>query len=162
MKDEDGNVLATRQYIMDDPVTFEDGKLKNKSVKISIETRKRVGDADPKKVNFKAREIINNIDSDDVFYGLKYSMRMPQLAQARSFFVTLAFESPDGYLDVAEAQDIDFDRVNRGYQTIWFILAGKYFFRHLYEATGDVPVGKYTTYLFWDGMWVHTGSFKVN
>ena len=162
VSDGDGNVLAKKQYVMDDPVTFEDGKLKNTSIKIKLETRKRIGDADPKKVTFKAGEIIKNIDDNDIAYGLKFSMQMPQLAHPRSVFVTLAYESPDGYLDVAEAQDVDFDRVNRGYQTLWFILAGRYFFKHLYEATGDIPVGKYTTYLFFDGMWVNTNSFKVN
>ena len=88
-------------------------------------------------------------------------MRMPTLAKPRTFFVTVAFESPDGFIWVDKAEEITFDQVTGGYQTIWWNIAGPNFFEKLYETTGNIPEGKYTTYLYWDGMWVNTSTFNV-
>ena len=58
-------------------------------------------------------------------------------------------------------EDVTFDRVNNGYQTIWWNLAGVDFFYNLYNITGDIPSGTYRTHLYWDGMWVNDSTFKV-
>lgn len=160
------SILDTKEYTLSDAAVFQDGKLKNTSVKVSIEPRKMKagGNAskDAKKVKaLKAAEIKAAIENESEYYGIKFQMKMPQLAKPRSFFVTLAFESPDGYLYVEQATDVSFERVNNGYQTLWWNLAGVNFFRYLHKETGDIPTGTYTTYLYWDGMWVNTSTFKV-
>ena len=158
----DGSKLDEKDYTMDYPVTFEDGRLKASSVKISIENRKMKPGSDPKKISaLRASEIMAGLDDKSAYYGVKYQMKMPQLAKGRSFFVTLAFESPDGYLYVERATEITFDRVSNGYQTLWWKLAGNNFFDALYDQTGTIPRGTYTIYLYWDGMWVNTINFKV-
>ncbi len=162
----DFTILDTREYTLSEAPIFEDGKLKNTSVKVTIEPRRiKAGgnfQKDTKKVNaLKASEIKAALDDESAYYGIKYQMRMPQLAKGRSFFVTLAFESPDGYLDVEQATDITFDRVNNGYQTLWWNLTGANFFNYLNKMEGDIPTGKYTVYLYWDGMWVNTSTFNV-
>lgn len=157
------NILDQRDYTISEAAVFEDGKLKDKSVKISIEPRKMApGASDVSKANsLKASEIKAGFDSNSMYYGVKYQMKMPQLAKPRDFFVTLVFESPDGFLYVDIAKDVTFDRVNNGYQTIWWNLAGVDFFYNLYNITGDIPSGTYRTHLYWDGMWVNDSTFKV-
>lgn len=157
-----GNQLDKKAYQMDDPEVFSDGKLKNTSIKVSVEPRSMKTGENPKKTkSFKAAEIKEGLQGGGVYYGMKYQMKMPQLVKERSFFVTLAFESPDGYLYVEQAADIKFDRVNNGYQTLWWNFAGAEFFLSMYLDNQDIPEGEYTIYLYWDGYWVNTMHFKV-
>ena len=165
----DGNfrILDTRTYRLAEAPVFQDGKLKNTSVKISTEARKMKAGGNPKKDikkigSFKAKDIEAAAENDSEYYGLKFTMRMPQLVKHRAFFVTVAFESPDGFYLVDWAKSVEFERVNRGYETIWLPLAGYNFFRNLYRITGSVPKGRYQIHLFWDGMWVNTVPFSVN
>ena len=160
--DENYMILDQRQYSLNQAQTFVDGKLKDTSVKVTTELRKQTFGQKAKKVDsLKAVDIMNAIDNNTADYGIKFQMRMPQLAKQRAFFVTLAFESPDGYLSVEVASDVTFERVNNGYQTIWWDLVGDNFFKYLYAANRTIPSGTYNVYLFWDGMWVNTTSFKV-
>lgn len=166
LTDQDRQILDSREYTLPEAPAFQDGKLTNASVKVSLEPRKLAFGGDPsrdtKKVkSLKASEIKSGLDSQSAYHGVKYTMKMPQLAKPRSFFVTLAFESPDGYLCVEDAEDITFDRVNNGYQTIWWYITGTNFFRELNEYHGEIPTGTYTIYLYWDGMWVNTSTFQV-
>jgi len=162
--DQNNNVLDRDSYQMDEPETFQDGKLKNTSVKITIKPRKvAAGTRDFKDIKaLKRDEIIEGVTSKKTYYGIRYQMKMPQLVKERSFFVTVAFESPDGYVYVEQATDVEFSRVSNGYQTLWWEITGYNFFSNLYSATGDVPAGTYTVYLYWDGMWVNTSTFKVS
>ena len=164
LTDGSNNILDQKEYRMDDPETFQDGKLKNTSIKITIKPRRMAAGGEPKDYNksLKASEIRAGLYEGSYYYGMKYQMRMPQLVKQRSFFVTLAFEAPDGYLYVEQATDITFERVNNGYQTLWWNLAGAKFFLQLYQDTGDIQSGKYTVYLYWDGMWVNTSHFTVS
>ena len=60
------------------------------------------------------------------------------------------------------SQDETYDRVNNGYQTMWYYMIGSNFFSQLYSTTGTIPQGEYKVHLFWDGMWVNTSTFRVN
>ena len=166
IRDGSNNILDQRNVTVPSADIFEDGKLKNTSIKITIEPRMlKAGDMinkDTKKVkNLKAADIMAGIDDNSASYGVKYTMKMPQLVKGRSFFVTIVFESPEGFVYVWYADDMEFERVNRGYQTIWFYMAGSDFFSELYRVTGEVPIGKYNIYAFWDGMWVNKIDFNV-
>ncbi len=162
--DANNNVLDRASFQMDEPETFVDGKLKNTSIKITTKPRKvATGTRDYKDVKaLKKSEIIEGVTSKKTYYGIRYQMKMPQLVKERSFFVTLAFESPDGYVYVEQATDVEFSRVSNGYQTLWWEITGMNFFANLYSSTGDIPTGTYTVYLYWDGMWVNTTTFKVS
>ncbi len=156
------NSLAEQTCTVPEAGVFEDGKLKNTSVKISIEARKDNQNGKYTKLDkLQASEIMNALDAGLDIYGLKYTMKMPQLAKPRTFMVTLVLEAPDGYMMVDKAGDITFDRVSNGYQTIWFELAGNYFFPELYDDTGNIPSGTYKATLYWDGAWVNTSEFTV-
>ena len=164
--DELFRTLAEKVYKMPDPVDFEDGKLKTNSVKVSMEPvslkKGKKRDKSTKKVKeLKRSEIEEGIEDDSIYYGVKYTMKMPQLKKEREFFVTIAFESPDGFLSTVVADDLTFARVNGGYQTIWFYMIGDSFFANMYKTTGKIEKGKYQVHLFWDGMWVNTSTFKV-
>ncbi len=159
--------LAEKVYKMPDPVDFEDGKLKPNSIKVTLEPvslkKGKKRDKNTKKVKeLKRSDIEDGIEDDSIYYGVKYTMKMPQLKKSREFFVTIAFESPEGFLSTVIADDLTFDRVNHGYQTIWFYMIGDSFFSNLYKTTGKIEKGKYKIHLFWDGMWVNTSTFKVS
>lgn len=160
------NILAQKTVKVPDAPEFEDGKLKASSVKITLKPAKmKVGGTmkkDLKEIKeFKASEIIDAIKKGETYYGLKYIMKMPQLKKSRKFYVTLAYESPDGYLMVDKADSLTFDRVNNGYQTLT-VFTGEAFFGYLYKLIEDIPKGTYKVHLFWDGMKVQTKTFKVN
>ena len=162
LKDGSGDVLDRQTFTMDEAATFEDGKLKHNSVKITMEFRKTTDGKKFQKIKgLNGQEIVNGFLEKGPYYGIKYTMRMPQLAKERSFFVTLAFEAPNGYLFVEQAADVTFERVNRGYQTLWWNLAGYEFFRDMMIHNFEIPSGEYKVHLFWDGMWVNTSTFSM-
>ena len=163
--DSEGRIYDSRDYEMAEPTVFVDGKLKNTSIKISVEPR-RLKKGDPAKKagklsQFKASEIEKGIDEDAYYYGLKYSMKMPQLGHERVFFLTLAFESPDGYLMVVSAENMTYEYVARGYQTIWYYILGTNYFPNMLKTTGGIETGKYKAIMFLDGMWVNDTNFVV-
>lgn len=161
--DDSFNILGTGTCTVPDVPSFEDGKLKHTSIKISLSkrqynlsTRKT---KDLKKLS--GSEIAASFASNQFYYGVQYTMRMPQLAKPRAYFGTLVFESPDGFIWVDKAMDMTFDRVSNGYQTLWWEIAGVEFFYQLNEAVGSIPAGTYTIRLYWDGMFVNTITFDV-
>ena len=163
LKDGTGKVLDRQVFTMDEPATFADGRLKNTSVKISMEFRQTSDGSKFKKIKaLKSQDIFDGFLAKGPYYGIKYTMKMPQLAKERSFFVTLAFEAPNGYLFVEQATDVTFERVNKGYQTLWWNLAGYQFFLDMMKNTLEIPAGEYKAHLYWDGMWVNTSTFRVN
>lgn len=163
--DSSGKVLGKRDYTMPEPAVFVDGKLKNTSIKISLEPR-RLKDGDPPKKaqklsQFKASEIQKCTEEGTYSFGVKYSMKMPQLGHERTFLLTLAFESPNGYLMVVSAENMTYEYVARGYQTIWYYILGTNYFPAMLKTTGTIETGKYKTYMFLDGMLVNENKFTV-
>ena len=161
--DPSGNTLGTGTIRMPDVPDFEDGKLKSTSIKISTEARKYSLFEDQKAKyvqKLSAKEIEDGLDGW-TYYGVKYQMQMPQLAKERAFFVTVVFESPDGFMAVENATNITFDRVNNGYQTLFWDITGSSFFRRMKDTVGSISAGTYNIYLYWDGMFVNKTSFKV-
>ena len=163
--DSGGTILGKRDYTMPEPTVFVDGKLKNTSIKISLEPRRlKVGDPAKKAQKlsqFKASEIEKGTAEGSYYYGVKYSMKMPQLGHERTFLLTLAFESPDGYLMVVSAENMTYEYVARGYQTIWYYILGTNYFPNMYKTTGTIESGRYKTYMFLDGMLVNENKFVV-
>lgn len=156
-------ILDQREYTLPEAEPFADGKLTNSTIKITTAPRKALPNSSSiQEINsLRASDIIAGAQNDNAYYGIRYQMRMPQLIKPRTFFVTLAFEAPNGYLFVDQATDITFDQVIDGYQTLWWNIVGADFFLNLYARNGDVPVGAYKVYMFWDGMWVNTSTFNV-
>ncbi len=161
--DKDYNILGTGTCSVPDVPAFEDGRLKDTSIKISTENRRyTIANQKIEKVKkLSAKEISGGMDNLSALYGVRYQMKMPQLAKPRSFFVTQVFEAPNGFLYVEHAEDVTFERVNNGYQTLWWNISGPDFFGNLYDKNGMIPVGTYKIHLFWDGMRVNTTSFEV-
>ncbi len=160
--DDNDLILDSHEYVIPKSGTFEDGLLKNTSVQITREYRKKDKNGKYIKINnLSAQEIMNALAEGKELYGMKYTMKMPTLIKERTFLITLVFESPDGYICVEEARTYTFDRMPYGSEIVWFELAGDTFFHNLYKTTGDIPVGKYTVTLYWDGSWVNTTYFDV-
>jgi len=161
--DDSFNILGSGTCTVPDVPTFEDGKLKDTSIKISVSNRQLNLSTrkykDIKKLS--GSEIAASFAANEYYYGVQYTMRMPQLAKPRAYFGTLVFESPDGFIWVDKAMDMTFDRVSNGYQTLWWEIAGVEFFYQLNEAVGSIPAGTYTIRLYLDGMFVNTITFDV-
>lgn len=165
--DENNTILGSTECQVPDVPDFQDGKMTTKSAKISMEPRRMRAGGDRTKETKKikklvAREIEEGLANGTFDYGLRYTIKMPQLAKGREFFTTIALESPDGFLMTAVANNMTFKRVNGGYQTISFYLIGDSFFSSMYKKNGKISTGDYKVYLYWDGMWVNTSTFKVN
>ena len=162
--DSENHILGRTAYTMKDVPVFEDGKLKNTSVKISTELR-RLDDSTGKhkKLNsFKASDMEKTLAQDGkIYFCMKYLMRMPQLIKPRDFYVQLVFESPNGYAFTDKAESVSFNRVANGYETVWWDYAGANFFTNLYSQTGSIPSGKYTLTLYWDGCYVNTTTLNI-
>ena len=143
--------------------TFSDGLLKDSSVKIKLEKREFPKNAQkPKKVNkLSAAKIVEGLKDGSNYYGVKYHMQMPKLAKPRTFFVTLVFEAPNGFMTVERAVDVTFDRVSGGYQELWWEITGPEFVYDLYNFNEQIPTGTYSIHLYWDGMKVNTSTFEV-
>jgi hypothetical protein len=157
-------ILGSCTYTMEDVPVFEDGKLRNSSVKVSSELRRLDNNTGRYTIlnSFRASTMETALAQDsNMYFCMKYVMRMPQLAKPRSFFVQLVFESPDGYTYTDKATDITFDRVSNGYQTVWWEYAGADFFTNLYRQTGHITAGKYTLTLYWDGCYVNTTTLNI-
>lgn len=164
--DEAFSELSSKEYRIPEPALFEDGKLKHSSIKVTITPRRMKAGGntskDAKKVkSFNAQEMIDGINGGVYAYGLKFQMKMPQLKKQRTFFVTVYIEDPDGFAMAAAAQDIEFARVNHGYQTIWFELLGQRYFEAELKKKETIPAGQYKVHLFWDGMMVGVYTFNV-
>lgn len=161
--DADFNMLAVKVCKVPDVPVFADGLLKDTSVKVTLEKREYPLDTQkPKKVSqLSAKAIAEDLTNGKKYYGVKYHMQMPKLAKPRTFFVTLVFEAPNGFMTVERAKDLTFDRVDGGYQTLWWEIAGPEFFYDLYNANESIPTGTYKIHLYWDGMKVNTSTFDV-
>ena len=155
------SVLARRTYSVPEAEEFADGKLKASSVRITVEPVKMKSGGNPRKDAkktgmLKAAEIIDSIKNGNTEYGVKYTMKMPRLDKARTVFVTIVFESPDGYMFVEKSEDLTFLRAVSSYDFI-----GYRFFYFMFMERQEVPAGTYKIHLFWDGMKVGTQTFKV-
>ena len=137
--DENFITRATKVYQMPKAKKFKDSMLKSKSIMIRITPVKQSGSGDPKQTKaLKADTIAKAAAGDGTRYGVKYHIRMPQLVKTRAFFVTIAFESPDGFVKTVHAGDITFKKVSNGYQTLWFNMIGDDFFTDLYTTTNQI------------------------
>ena len=160
----DGSFItrATKVYEMPKAKDFKDKTLRSKSIMIRVTPVKRKSLDDPKEVKaLKADSIVKAAQGGSTRYGVKYHIRMPQLVKTRKFFVTIAFESPDGFLKTVCADAITFEKVSHGYQTLWFNMLGDNYFDDMYKTENRIETGTYRVYTFWDGMMVKTMKFKV-
>ena len=161
VKDLMGNILDQKAYRMDEAETFQDGNLKNTSIKIYIKPSRMESGKDPKQIStLKAADMEKGFSNKSVYYGLWYKMAMPQKIKARNVYVTLAFESPDGYVYVDKVTNLEVEK-NKGREEFYWKIAGADFFWQMYRQNGRIPTGKYAVYLFWNGQLVNTSTFTI-
>lgn len=143
--------------------TFQDGKLKDSSIKVTVETRKK--DLQTNQVSkiseLSAKAIIKDDLRETAQYGVKYHMQMPQLIKNRSFYIQLAFIAPNGMIYSYDVGDVSFERVADGYQNLWWNFIGQDFFEEELDLYSTILSGKYTIELYWDGMLVNRSYFHV-
>ena len=155
-------ILDYKEYELPEAETFQDGKLKDTSVKVSIAPRKQTADGSVKSVSeITAKNIVRDLGNGSAQYGFKYTMKMPQLIKNRSFHVQTLITAPNGMTWSTNFGDVSFERVADGYQTLWSNFTGNAIFYYEYERFENVPAGKYQVELYWDGMFVNRSTLTV-
>lgn len=153
-------VSTSRMYTLPKATPFVDGMLKANGIRVGIEFRRKES-SDPtseakRVVTLKAAEIAANRGVLD--YGFKYQIRMPPLAQSRSYFTQIAILAPNGYTDCEIFSDLDFSRESSG--RYWYML-GDWTFDMMLARNGSVPSGKWTVELYFNGMLVNQSFFNI-
>ena len=159
-----GTVSATKKYTIPKAEEFKDEKLKSTSIKVTMAPVKNSWGkyTSPKSAgSLKAKTIKKGLKNKSEIYSVKYQFKMPRLSKARDFLVSIFIEAPNGFLKCVFSRDVEFNRVNNGYQTLWLEMLDGDFFEDLYEATKEIPEGKYKVTMYWDGMLVNSSSFSV-
>lgn len=106
---------------------------------------------------FIASDLENENSYDS--YGLMYWITWPQLRTARTYLWQFVLELPDGYRYVL-------------WQGVYELPVGGYFWREdylaiedafhlIYNMRNEVPRGRYTVSLYWDGQHVCSQNFMV-
>ncbi len=153
-------VSAKRTYTLPEPTTFEDGKLKASSIKVTIEFRRKTPDEErknAKKINaLVASEIVNNRGT--YAYGFRYNIKNPSLAKSRNYFTQVAIIAPNGYTECEVYRDMEY---GREYSANYWYMLGDWTFDMIYQKNGSLPTGTWTVELYWDGQYVNTSTFTI-
>ena len=127
------------------------------TVKISMDYRSRKGSNTKNISTFSARDIKNR---PKYTYGAYIKLTYSQLKKARHYVGHVAISAPDGTVLTCEYWD-DFDfSAGRSY-TYWTLYSFDTAFDNAEKLYGEVPVGKYTWSLYFDGKFVNSYQFKV-
>lgn len=138
---------------------FEDGKLKAKSVRTSVDYRriKKGSDSVGSVDQLTASDMMKNMEN--YYYGLRYEITLPELAYARDYFVQIAMTAPNGYMQTVHTSQYTFS-TGTGF-THYLRFMGEAFFLNLYNNFGEIPVGTYTIELYFNGMLANTRTFRI-
>ena len=146
--------------------SFVDGRLKDSSIKTTIEYRYRPNDD----TEYKSAKPLDNLKSttmengipDGKRYGIRYTIRLPQLATTRYFETKKVFRAPNGFYMAEYNGEVEYsDFNNSSGSTRYWYCCGEEFFEELLDCCGYIPTGVYYVDLYWDGMLVNTNSFRV-
>ena len=149
--DEDDNV-ATYAYRPSTEPNF-----KEFGVKISMDFRSRKGSNTKNISTLSATDIKNR---PKYTYGAYIKLTYSQLKKERHYVGHVAISAPDGTVLTCEYYD-DFDfSAGRSY-TYWTLYSFDAAFDNAETLYGEVPVGKYTWSLYFDGKFVNSYQFKV-
>ena len=155
-------VVDAKSYNIPYTGAFSDGKLKDTSVKVTIDLKKKTSGGSVSSISeLKSSDIARDLRNQSAYYGFKYTMQMPKLAKTRSFHMILAVKAPNGMISTTDFGDVSFDSVSNGYQTLWANFTGNQIFSEEYDTFGTVPSGTYTVELYWDGMIVNRQTIRV-
>ena len=138
---------------------FEDGKLKAKSVSVTVEPRYARSQTSSVQGldRFIASDMLAHIE--EYYYGIRYEIRLPKLAYDRDYLVQIVMIAPNGFAETVFADSYVFGSGPRYQYKIKFL--GDTFFYNLYQACSDIPAGVYTVQLYLNGMLANTREFKV-
>lgn len=170
-----GYLLASKTYKMPNADDFQDGKMKQSSIKHELTVvYTSYGTSSPKKVNsIKGTTMAKNLKKKKYDYGIKYVMKMPQQSKDRKYITQIAIESSEGFLQTIFASEEVYKRAAGAIGRYWYWegryswsfgkngMMGQYFFRNMYKLNDDVPTGKYKVYIYLNGMYLKTLTFKV-
>lgn len=139
---------------------FQDGNWTSGIKKLQLKPRKQNSNGKYKNYSsFSAAEL----DSGSNSWGMYISYDCPSLADPRTFHEVVTFTNPDGYATVLVDKTEEYGQSSRGsYYTYYYdFFSMTPYFSYQQALYGSVPTGKYTWTLYWNGMYVNSGTFNV-
>ena len=157
--DDNGGHVAEVLTIPEAPA-FTDGRLTTEGITVTIDGAVKPTLFDRprgEKMPLSAADILSTMGQRE--YGLIFNVRLPVLSSSRTYLVQVAITAPNGYTETVICQNYTF-RGNTDRPT-YSLYTGFDYIRRMYEKTGEVPTGVYTTELFFNGMPVYTKNFQI-
>ena len=126
-------------------------------VNISMDYRSRKGSNTKKISSFSATDIKNR---PKYTYGAQIKLTYSQLKKERHYTAHVAISAPDGTVLTCWYWD-DFSFPSGRSYTSWDLFSFDDAFDSAEKLYGEVPVGKYTWSIYFDGKFVNSYQFKV-
>ena len=102
-----------------------------------------------------------NLDSTSDQYLLRLNFAMPMLRMARLFDVVVTLEAPNGFVvDMMYEKQSEFNDLYT--RVDWcYDIPVTYAMYQVYSNLGEIPTGKYTVRMFFDGLLATTSNFTI-
>lgn len=145
---------------------YEDGKMRQKSVKLSTALRTlSKSESDVKKAqkasSLSADSMMKTLDT--TYYGFRFQIDFPELSKSRYYNTMIAVYAPNGYVDsIMSSDDVEYKRYNNATSATYWYMLGTNFFEVMNKNVGYIPFGTYRVELYWDGMYVGQTTFKID
>ena len=147
------------------PQPFADGRLTAERITMtalpcSRPAAARSGDAVRDNVRLNADDMAARME--DTRYGLRLSLRFPELAKDREYETMFVLRAPGGYTCVYSMDAVVYERHKTTYLSVYWPFVGEEFFLNLFEALGTFSPGRYTVTCYLDGMPAAETAFPVH
>ena len=94
-------------------------------------------------------------------HGLYLRLHYSMLKKTRWYSFSVAVEAPNGFADVVLSGDLTLT-YGRSELPAWGFVPMDSYFSYLERYYGGIPVGEYTVSMYFDGKYIHGGTFTVD
>ena len=134
---------------------FDEWKTPPKIAVLELKERDKNG-----KVSKPKYFLCSDLEDEDSYttFVIRCRITWPRLKEPRTYLWQIVAAAPDGYRYVLDAAVLE---MPRGGYYFEYEFPMNDFFQTLLAQRGEVPVGKYTFSLYWDGMHACSSDFSV-
>lgn len=155
---------TAQEYIsLPQAATFEDGKLNASHlgaiVKLCSWSRQ---EEDGEAIQIKRPEAASMEEGwESTQYGIRFELRYPELAGARTLDTLLVLRAPGGFLWTCDLGSVTYPRFRTPVAYLCWTSLGSEFFDALYTYCGGIPRGPYTVTCYLNGMWAAEDTLTI-